>query len=154
MQVIWGQRVRQLGINHTRSALRCSGVEYHVKVPQLLVVGGTEQYFTKHGGDQYRYLQPDYSGRQTLWQVFTRILQAAQIDGGFQYIHLRQHDLAPQKTAHTDADGDSLCAEHQITVSPFRVLQAQSVYLRSGIPRPQMNFQIPVNMTLSARFSP
>src|SRR5450631_2090703 len=79
MQVIWGQGVRQLGINHTRSALRCSGVEYHVKVPQLLVVGGTEQYFTKHGGDQYRYFQPDYSGRQTLWQVFTRILQAGRL---------------------------------------------------------------------------
>src|ERR1017187_4291056 len=72
MQVIWGQGVRQLGINHTRSALRCSGVEYHVKVPQLLVVGGTDQYFTKHGGDQYGYFQPAYSGRQTLWQVFTR----------------------------------------------------------------------------------
>ncbi len=44
-----------------------------------MVVGGTEQYFTKHGGDQYRYFQPDYSGRQTLWQVFTRILQAGHL---------------------------------------------------------------------------
>jgi hypothetical protein len=59
------------------SALRRSGVEYHVKVPELLVVGGTYQYFTKHSGDQYRYIQPAYAGRQTLWRVFTRILQAA-----------------------------------------------------------------------------
>src|ERR1700694_4449760 len=85
MQVIWAQGVRQLGINHTRSALRRSGVGYHVKVPQLLVVGGTDQYFTKHGGDQYRYLQPAYSGRQTLWQVFTRILQAG-LRGGLESI--------------------------------------------------------------------
>src|ERR1035438_2706443 len=53
MQIIWSQRVRQLGINHARSALRRSGVGYHVEVPQQLVVGGTDQYVTKYGADPY-----------------------------------------------------------------------------------------------------
>jgi hypothetical protein len=47
------------------------GIEFHVKVPQLPVVGGTDQYFTKHGGDQYRNFQLNYSGRETLRQVLT-----------------------------------------------------------------------------------
>src|ERR1700733_2572549 len=75
MQVIWSQGGRQLRVNHMCSPLRRFGVGYHVKVPQLLVVRGTDQYFTKCGGDQYRNWRLDYSGRQTLWHVFTRILQ-------------------------------------------------------------------------------
>jgi len=50
-----------------------------IQVPQLLVVGGTDQYFTKQCGDQYRYIQLDCSVRQTLWQVSTRILQAGRL---------------------------------------------------------------------------
>jgi hypothetical protein len=50
------------------------------------VVGGTDQYSTKQGGDQYRYLRPTYSDRQTLWQIFfTRTLPAGQKAGKWAY---------------------------------------------------------------------
>jgi hypothetical protein len=81
MQIIWSQGVRQLGINHARGALRRSGVGYHVKVPQLLVVGGTDQYFTKHGKDKYRYFQP--------------LIQAARHYGRFLHESYRRAKLTP-----------------------------------------------------------
>ena len=53
MHIIWGQRIWQLGINHARSSLCRSGVGYHVGVPQLLVVGGTDQYSMKLVAGQF-----------------------------------------------------------------------------------------------------